>query len=115
LVNTLRAAAVDVERRTSALGAGAGGLSGAPLHPVALHWVAECRRALPTAPIVAVGGVRGATEVVAFTLAGADAVEVGTASLADPRAPWRVIKDTTRWCERREVGSLAELRGCLHA
>ena len=113
LTNTLRALGVDVERRRSSLGAGAGGLSGPPLHPVALHWVAACRRALPATPIVGVGGVRGAQEVVAFVLAGADAVQVGTASLADPRAPWRVIDDTRRWCARHGVRTLRELKGHL--
>lgn len=115
LVNTLRALVIDVERRERALGAGSGGLSGAPLHPIALHWVAACHDALPDVPIVGVGGVRSAREVVAFVLAGASAVEVGTASLADPRAPWRVTDDTRRWCSRHGVASLAELRGHLNA
>ncbi|HEY8080898.1 MAG TPA: dihydroorotate dehydrogenase [Acidimicrobiales bacterium] len=113
LVNTLRALVVDVERRTRVLGAGSGGLSGAPLHPIALHWVAACHDAMPDVAIVGVGGVRSAREVVAFVLAGAAAVEVGTASLADPRAPWRVIDDTKRWCARHDVATLAEMRGHL--
>ena len=115
LVNTLRARVVDVERRAWALGAGAGGLSGPPLHPVAMHWVAACREALPATPIVGVGGVRGSSEVVGFVLAGADAVQVGTASLADPRAPWKVIAETKKWCARHGVASINELRGHLHA
>ncbi len=113
LVNTLRALVVDVEHRASALGAGTGGLSGPPLHPVAVHWVAACRAALPEIPIVGVGGVRSAREVVAFVLAGADAVEVGTATFADPRAPWRVLADTRRWCARHGVAELRELKGAL--
>jgi dihydroorotate dehydrogenase (NAD+) catalytic subunit len=113
LVNTLRGLAVDVDRRERVLGAGSGGLSGAPLHPVALHWVAACRAALPSTPIVGVGGVRSAREVVAFVLAGADAVEVGTATLADPRAPWRVQRDTRRWCARHGVARLLDLKGQL--
>ncbi len=115
LVNTMRALVVDVERRRSVLGAGSGGLSGPPLHPIALHWVAACRAALPDVPIVGVGGVRSADEVVAFVLAGADAVEVGTATFADPRAPWRVLRDTRRWCARHGVAALSELKGHLHA
>lgn len=113
LVNTLRALVVDVERRRSALGAGAGGLSGAPLHPVATYWIAACHAALPTTPIIGVGGVRSADEVVAFVLAGADAVEVGTASFADPRAPWKVQHATRRWCARHGVARLADLKGQL--
>jgi dihydroorotate dehydrogenase (NAD+) catalytic subunit len=46
-------------------------------------------------------------------MAGADAVEVGTASLADPRAPWKVLDDTRRWCARRGVASLLELKGAI--
>ena len=113
LVNTLRALVVDVERRARVLGAGGGGLSGPPLHPVALHWVAACHDALPTTPIVGVGGVRSAREVVAFVLAGADAVEVGTAALADPRAPWRIQRATRRWCAHHGVATLTELKGRL--
>lgn len=113
LVNTLRGLVVDVERRASALGARTGGMSGPALHPVALRWVAACRAALPETPIVGVGGVRGAREVVGFVLAGADAVEVGTASLADPRAPWRVLDDTARWCAAHGVARLMDLKGTL--
>jgi dihydroorotate dehydrogenase (NAD+) catalytic subunit len=113
LVNTLRALVVDVELRASALGAGPGGLSGPPLHPVAAYWVAACHAALPTTPIVGVGGVRSAREVVSFVLAGADAVEVGTASLADPRAPWKVQHATRRWCARHGVARLSDLKGQL--
>ena len=114
LVNTLRGVVVDVERRTSALGSLAGGLSGAPLHPVALHCVTACRAALPDTPIIGVGGVRSEREVVAFVLAGADAVEIGTASLADPRAPWRILEATRRWCARHDVARLGTLKGQLH-
>ncbi len=115
LTNTLRGLAVDVERRRRALGGGEGGLSGPALHPVALHWVARCHRAFPDTPIVGVGGVRSAEEVVAFVLAGASAVEVGTATFADPRAPWRVAADTRRHCASRGIARLMDLRGGLDA
>jgi dihydroorotate dehydrogenase (NAD+) catalytic subunit len=113
LVNTLRALVIDVERRESVLGSGTGGLSGAPLHPIAAYWVAACHAALPTTPLIGVGGVRSAREVLAFVLAGADAVEVGTASLADPRAPWKVQHATRRWCARHDVARLSDLKGQL--
>lgn len=115
LTNTLRGLAVDVERRSRALGNGEGGVSGPGLHPVALHWVARCHAALPATPLVGVGGVRTAREVVSFVLAGADAVEVGTATFADPRAPWRVLRDTERWCTRHGVARLMDLKGQLDA
>lgn len=114
LVNTLRGVVIDVERRASALGSLAGGLSGPPLHPVALHWVTACRAALPTTPIIGVGGVRSEREVLGFVLAGADAVEVGTAALADPRAPWRILEATRQWCAHHEIGRLVQLKGQLH-
>lgn len=114
LVNTLRGVVIDVERRQSVLGSLTGGLSGAPLHPVALHCVTACREVLPDTPIIGVGGVRSEREVVGFVLAGADAVEVGTASLADPRAPWRILEATRRWCARHDVARLGILKGQLH-
>ncbi len=115
LTNTMRGLAVDVERRSRALGNGEGGVSGPALHPVALHWVARCHAALPSTPLIGVGGVRSANEVVAFVLAGAAAVEVGTATFADPRAPWRVLHDTERWCSRHGVARLMDLKGQLDA
>ena len=115
LTNTLRALAIDIEHRRGALGVDAGGLSGPPLHHVALRCVADCRDALPDTAIIGVGGVRSAAEVVAFVLAGADAVEVGTASLADPRAAWRVIEETRRWCADEGVARLSDLKGAARA
>ncbi|MGH9089392.1 MAG: dihydroorotate dehydrogenase, partial [Acidimicrobiales bacterium] len=87
-----------------------GGLSGPPLHPVALRAVADCRRAFPAAGIVGVGGVSCGREAVALLLAGADAVQVGTATFADPRAPWKVQDELGRWCRDHRV-SVREVVG----
>ncbi len=114
LVNTLLGLSIDVERRLPSLGAGGGGLSGAALHPVAVRAVWECRCAFPGAPIVGVGGVFDGAQAVELLLAGAQAVQVGTATFADPRAPWRVLEDLERWCRRHRVVSVTELIGAAH-
>jgi dihydroorotate dehydrogenase (NAD+) catalytic subunit len=111
LVNTLPALAIDVSTRRPALGGGGGGLSGAALHAVAVRSVYDCRRAFPQAAIVGVGGVASSDEAVELILAGADAVQVGTATLADPRAPLRVLAGVVRWCRREGVSQLSDLVG----
>ena len=98
LVNTLPGMWVDAEGRDAPF---AGGLSGPALHPVALRAVHDCRRAFPDAPIVGVGGVATGADAAELLRAGADAVQVGTATFADPRAPWRVQEELARWCARR--------------
>ena len=87
LVNTVMGMVIDVERRRPVLGAGGGGLSGPAMHPVAVRAVHDVHRALPDLPIVGVGGVVDAPTAVELLLAGASAVQVGTATFADPRAP----------------------------
>lgn len=109
LVNTLRGLAIDPESRRPRLGAGGGGLSGPAIRPVAVRAVHECRGAFPGAGIVGVGGVARGTHAVELLLAGADAVEVGTATFADPRAPWRVSGELRRWCAGHDVGRVADL------
>ena len=113
LVNTLSGMAIDLEGRRPALGAG-GGLSGAALHPVAVRAVHDCRRAFPDAPIVGVGGVSRGADAVELLLAGADAVQVGTATFADPRAPLRILDELERWCVRHGVGAARELVAAAH-
>ncbi len=114
LVNTLLGMAIDLGTRRPALGAGGGGLSGPAVHPVAVRSVFECRAAFPAAGIVGVGGVMGATDAVELLLAGADAVQVGTATFRDPRAPWKVLDGIRRWCARHHVISVGELIGGAH-
>ncbi len=99
LVNTLLGLALDVESGRPVLGAGGGGLSGSAVHPVAVRAVWECRGAFPEVPIVGVGGVMTGPDAVELLLAGADAVQVGTATFRDPRAPWKVLRQLARWCE----------------
>ncbi len=115
LVNTLMGMAIDPDARTYRLGAGerGGGLSGQALHPVAVRVVHDVHRAHPEVPIVGVGGVVDAATAVELMLVGACAVQVGTATFADPRAPSRVRRDLEHWCRRRGISSVAELTGGL--
>jgi dihydroorotate dehydrogenase (NAD+) catalytic subunit len=76
--------------------------------------IAECRRAFPDAGIVGVGGVGSGRDAAELIVAGADAVQVGTATFRDPRAPWRVLSGFERWCGRQGVGSVRELVGSMH-
>jgi dihydroorotate dehydrogenase (NAD+) catalytic subunit len=114
LVNTVMGMAIDVESRRPVLGAGGGGLSGAAIRPVAVRAVYECRQALPKVPIVGVGGVRTGGDAVELLMAGADAVQVGTATFFEPRAPLRVVEELERWCRRHRVTHVRDLRGAVH-
>jgi dihydroorotate dehydrogenase (NAD+) catalytic subunit len=101
LTNTLLGLALDVETGRPVLGAGGGGLSGPVVHPVAVRAVWECRKAFPEAGIVGVGGVGCGRDAVEFLQAGADAVQVGTATFRDPRAPWKVLRQLEQWCAKK--------------
>ena len=114
LVNTLLGLALDTDSGLPVLGAGGGGLSGAPVHPVAVRAVWECRAAFPETPIVGVGGVQTGRDAAELLLAGADAVQVGTATFRDPRAPWKVLRQLTRWCHDHHT-TVADIRAGARA
>jgi dihydroorotate dehydrogenase (NAD+) catalytic subunit len=100
LVNTLLGMALDPATGEPVLGAGGGGLSGPAIHPVAVRAVHDVRTAHPDLPIVGVGGVAGGWDAAELLLAGADAIQVGTATFADPHAPWRVLRELDDWRAR---------------
>ncbi len=114
LVNTLAAMAIDVRERKPVLGAGRGGLSGPAVKPVAIRAVYDVHEALPHQPIVGVGGVASAADIAEFLLAGASAVQVGTATFADPRTTGRLVTELTQWCRDNYVSNIAELVGAAH-
>jgi dihydroorotate dehydrogenase (NAD+) catalytic subunit len=114
LVNTLLGLALDLTTGQPVLGGGGGGLSGAVIHPVAVRAVWECREAFPDAAIVGVGGVSSGPDAVEFLKAGADAVQVGTATFRDPRAPWRILREVEKWCAKNHT-SVAALRAAAQA
>jgi dihydroorotate dehydrogenase (NAD+) catalytic subunit len=114
LVNTVLGLVIDIESRRPALGNGGGGVSGPGILPVALRAIYECREAFPDAAIVGVGGVASGKDAVAMLMAGANALEVGTATFADPRAPWRVQRELESWLTSHGVGTLDEVIGAAH-
>ena len=114
LINTVMGLGIDPETRRPWLGAGGGGLSGPAIRPVAVRAVHECRAALPGAAIVGVGGVARGVDAVELLLAGANAVQVGTATFANPRAPARVLAELRSWCDRHGVVNVRELIGASH-
>jgi dihydroorotate dehydrogenase (NAD+) catalytic subunit len=113
LVNTALGMVIDVEDRRPLLGSGGagGGLSGAAIHPIAVRAVYDVRTALPDAAIVGVGGVMQASDAVELLMAGANAVQVGTATFRDPRAAFEVLGELETWCARHGVGAVRELTG----
>jgi dihydroorotate dehydrogenase (NAD+) catalytic subunit len=114
LVNTLMGMAIDPETRRFRLGGGGGGLSGPAIHPVAVRAVFDVHEAFPDAPIVGVGGVASGEDAVELLLAGASAVQVGTATFARPKAPAIVLRELARWCRRQQVSTITELIGAAH-
>ncbi len=108
-INTLLGLAYDPDTLSPTLGAGGGGLSGRAIHPVAVRAVHDVHQALPDVPIVGVGGVASGWDAVELMLAGASAVQVGTASFADPRATQRVQEELIAWAVSRGLTSLAEI------
>ncbi len=114
LINTVMAMAIDTNTRGYRLGNGGGGLSGPAVHPIAVRIIHDVHMALPALPIVGVGGVVDAETAVELLLAGASAVQVGTATFADPRAPASVLAGLVDWCGRHRVRGVSELIGGVH-
>jgi dihydroorotate dehydrogenase (NAD+) catalytic subunit len=114
LINTLLGMVIDPESRRPVLGAGGGGYSGHPIHPVAVRAVFDVHAALPELAIVGAGGVNTGWDAMELILAGAGAMQVGTANFVDPRAPIRVLAELERWCAERGVTSLSEVVGSAH-
>lgn len=116
LVNTVLAMAIDPETGGYRLGSGerGGGLSGPAIHPVAVRAVHDVHAALPDLPIVGVGGVSTGEDAAELLLAGASAVQVGTAIFADPRAPLRVLAELQRWARRTGRNHLDDIVGVAH-
>lgn len=112
LVNTFLAMSIDVETRRPHLSNLTGGLSGPAIKPIALRMVYEVARAV-TIPVIGLGGIVTPEDAVEFLLAGATAVQVGTASYADPRAVERIAKGLESWCRSHHVERVASLTGAL--
>lgn len=114
LINTLLGMVIDTESRKPALGGGGGGVSGRAMGPVAVRSVFDVHAAMPEVPIIGVGGIASGADAVEMMMAGASAVQVGTAAFADPRAPTKVLRELTRWCTSHDVSRLDEMIGAAH-
>ena len=114
LVNTLLGMVIDPHTLRPALAAGGGGLSGPGIHPVAVRVVHDVRAALPELPIVGVGGVSSGWDAIELMLVGASAVQVGTATFADPRAAPTISLEMIDWARRHGCTSLAAVTGDVH-
>jgi len=112
LVNTFLALAIDVETRKPRIANVTGGLSGPAIRPIAVRMVHDVAQAV-TIPVVGMGGIVRAEDAVEFMLAGATAVQVGTASYADPRAVENITNGLRRWCSSHDVAKVSELTGAM--
>ncbi len=112
LVNTFVSLAIDVETRRPRIANITGGLSGPAIKPIAVRMVYEASQAVKI-PVVGMGGIVRAEDAVEFMLAGATAVQVGTASYADPRAVENIANGLQRWCAAHEVARVSELTGAV--
>jgi dihydroorotate dehydrogenase (NAD+) catalytic subunit len=112
VVNTLPGLLIDVDTRKPVLGFGTGGVSGPGLLPVGVLATYKVAKAVRL-PVIGVGGISAATDIVQYVLAGASLVAIGTAAMQQPRLPERLVFDLERWCRDKGVTSLSELRGCL--
>jgi dihydroorotate dehydrogenase (NAD+) catalytic subunit len=113
LINTFPAMRIDIKARRPALGWGSGGLSGPALRPIALRMVYQVASALPGVPIVGCGGVMTGDDAVEFLMAGASAVQVGTATFLNPRAPLDVIEDLEAFLRRKGIEDVREIIGAV--
>jgi dihydroorotate dehydrogenase (NAD+) catalytic subunit len=112
LVNTFVALAIDAHARRSRIGAGFGGLSGPAIKPIALRMVYQAARAVKI-PVVGLGGIASGEDAAEFLIAGAQAVQVGTATFWDPRSPLRIAEELAAFLERERITSVSELIGTL--
>lgn len=112
LVNTFTGMAIDIERRKPVLANNTGGVSGAGIKPIAVRMVFEAAHAV-SIPVVGMGGIARAEDAVEFLMAGAAAVQAGTANFTDTSACPKIIDGLNDWCDRHNVGSVTELTGAL--
>lgn len=112
VVNTLPGLVVDVEARRPRIGFGSGGASGAALLPVGVLATHRVRRAV-SLPILGVGGVATASDALQYIIAGASLIGMGTATMRDPRAPERLVRELDTWCRKHDVARISDLIGTL--
>jgi dihydroorotate dehydrogenase (NAD+) catalytic subunit len=112
LINSLPGLAIDLDSQKPLLANQTGGLSGAPIKPLALRQVHLVSQAVKI-PVVGMGGIFTARDALEFIIAGATAVEIGTAILIDPRCPLTIIKDLETWLREKDLKDLGPIRNSL--
>ena len=112
LINTILGMAVDVERRRPYLSTITGGLSGAAVRPIAVRMVWQVSKAV-SIPVVGLGGIMNGRDALEFIMAGARAIEVGTANFIDPSVTMKIIDEITDFCTRQGVSDINELVGII--
>jgi dihydroorotate dehydrogenase (NAD+) catalytic subunit len=112
LVNTFVSLAIDAHTRRPRIGAGFGGLSGPAIKPIALRLVWEASRAVRI-PVIGLGGIRNGEDAAEFLVAGASAVQVGTANFWDPDAPGRIARELNQYLEKEDLDRVESLVGTL--
>ena len=112
LINTLTGMAIDIERRKPIIANNTGGVSGAGVKPIAVRMVYEAAHAVKI-PVIGMGGITCAEDAIEFLMAGATAVQVGTANFTDPYAMPKIIDGLNAWCDKHGVASVSELTNTL--
>ena len=112
LINTLMGMSIDIERRSSRLSIGTGGLSGPAVKPVALRMVWQVAKAVDI-PVIGLGGISNATDAIEFIMAGATAIEIGTANFVDPAVTIKVRDGINEWLDNHGCASVTEIIGAL--
>ncbi len=110
LVNTFLGMAIDAEKRKPILSTITGGLSGPAIKPIALRMVWQVKKAVKI-PVIGLGGIMNATDAIEFMLAGASAIQVGTANFIDPCVSVKIVEGIAEWCERHGVKDISSIVG----
>lgn len=113
-INTVMGASIDIKRKKPGLQRVSGGYSGPGIRPVAIHAVYQLHKHFPEAPILGVGGIMNANDVLEFLMAGASLVQVGTACFRTPTVFTQIQEDLMDYCQAEGLSRLTELTGCAH-
>lgn len=112
LINTLMGMSIDIEKRQSRLSIGTGGLSGPAVKPVAVRMVNQVAKAVKI-PVIGLGGIMTAEDAIEFLMAGATAIEVGTANFIDPSVTGKIVDGIDRWLDAHRVNDIRQIIGCV--